>query len=102
MDVISAGILPVSSLLWRPNPSTWILTVVTKATFLLRAPEAELALQQDAPHEEDGYWNDDPTRSLRYASDLVPAKQRAEVVLIGKAFAPPGPPVRSLIARLVV
>ncbi|KYF80865.1 hypothetical protein BE20_00875 [Sorangium cellulosum] len=102
MDVISNCALPVASVVWQPRPAMWMLTVVCKATFLLRPGEAALAREQEPPHEDDQYWHNDARRSLRAACDLVPVKPWADVVLVGHAFAPGGEPVRSLIARLCV
>ncbi len=79
-----------------------MLTVVCKATYVLMPGESPLAPEQDEPNEADGYWNDDETRSLSFASDLAPFKRRADVLLVGHAFAPERRPVGSLIARLVV
>jgi hypothetical protein len=102
MDVVTLCRLPVASLLWQPRASTWMLTVVCKATYQLRPSESVLADEQEAPNEEDNYWNDDAGRSLHAASDLVPVKPRVDVVLVGHAFAPGRKPARSLVARLVV
>jgi hypothetical protein len=102
MDVVSPGPLPVSSIVWQPRAGHWTLTVVCKATFELRPVESPLASQQDPINEDDNHWNDDPSRSLYSPSDLVPLKQRADILLVGSAFAPAKQPVRSLFARLVV
>ena len=102
MDVVSTAPLRVASLLWRPSPEVWSLTVVCKATYLLQPMESPLALDQDEPHEADSHWDDDEVRSLHAASDLAPFKPRADVFLVGHAFAPDKRPVRSLRARLVV
>jgi hypothetical protein len=79
-----------------------MLTVVCKATFVLMPGESPLAREQDEPNESDGYWNDEETRSLHFASDLAPFKRRADVLVVGHAFAPERRPVGSLVARLVV
>ncbi|MEP7120053.1 MAG: DUF2169 domain-containing protein [Byssovorax sp.] len=102
MDVVSSCRLPVASLVWQPSASAWALTVVCKATFVLRPGESPLAPEQEAPSPEDEHWNKDAAQSLRVASDLAPMKARAEVVLVGQAFAPGQQPVRSLVARLIV
>jgi hypothetical protein len=102
MDVVSSCRLPVASLLWQPGPSSWALTVVCKATFILRPGESPLAPEQEAPNQDDEHWNKETTQSLRAASDLAPLKPRADVMVVGQAFAPGQQPVRSLIARLVV
>jgi hypothetical protein len=102
MDVLSVCSLRAGSLLWMPRPSTWVLTVVCKATYSLRPGEATLAPEQELPNEEDDHWNDDPGRSVRAPSDLLPVKPRPEVLLVGNAFAPGGVPARSITARLTV
>lgn len=57
---------------------------------------------QDEPLAADAHWSDDEGRSLHFASDLVPFKRRADVVLVGHAYAPRQEPVSSLVARLIV
>ena len=79
-----------------------MLTVVCKATFVLMPGVSPLAPEQDEPNEADGYWNDEETRSLNFASDLAPFKRRADVLVVGHAFAPERQPVGALVARVVV
>ncbi|MEO7327992.1 MAG: DUF2169 domain-containing protein, partial [Minicystis sp.] len=102
MDVLSACPLPVASLLWQTPARGSALAVVCKATYLLAPIESQLADTQDPPCEKDEYRRDDPGGSLRLASDLVPFKRRAEVLLVGHAHAPRREPVRSLRVRLLV
>lgn len=102
MDVISLASFRTGSLLWQQRPDLWALTVLCKATFELRPGEAVLAESQEPIHERDRHWSDDPAQSVRAPSDLVPFKPRADVVLVGHAFAPRGEPARSVVARLLV
>jgi hypothetical protein len=102
MEVVSVGPLRVASVLWQKGPQAWVLTVACKATFELAPGSSPLADEQLPIQEADGYWGEDPARSLHSPSDLAPVKPRADVVLVGSAFAPDGTPVRSLIARLSV
>jgi hypothetical protein len=102
MEVVSISPLRVGSLVWQAKPGAWVLTVVCKATFTLAQSESPLAAEQEAPNEDDTYWNDDPRRSLHSAADLVPFKVRADVLLVGHAFAPAKRPVRSLVARMLI
>src|SRR5689334_19504837 len=99
MEVVSASSLPVGSLLWRPRPDAFMLTVVCKATFELAPGQARLLAQQEPIHKEDRPWGGDPAKSLYSASDLVPFKPGVDVVLVGSAYAPAGRTVRSLQAR---
>lgn len=102
MDVASACALPVGSIVWQTWSGAVVLTVVAKASYLLRSVESRLAEKQDPIIAADRTWYDDPREALWLANDLVPYKRRAEVVVVGHAQAPHGVPVRSLRARLSV
>lgn len=102
MDVVSRCPLRAAS---RVSPSArggFTLTVVCKATFLLMPGESPLHSEQEEPNEEDNYWDDDPGRSLYSPVDLIPFKPRADILLVGHAFAPGQAPARSIVTRLVV
>jgi hypothetical protein len=100
MDVVSAPPLRASSILWQGT--TRVLTVVCKVTFALAPGESTLAADPEGIHEHDTHEGDDPAKSIVAPSDLVPFKGRADVILVGNAFAPRGEPVRSLVARMIV
>jgi hypothetical protein len=102
MDVISICPLRVASLLWQARAGVWTLTVVCKATYRLVRGESELADTQDEPSDNEEHWDDDPSRSLSAPADVVPFKPRADILLVGHAYAPAKVPVRSLITRLCV
>lgn len=102
MDVLSVSPFRVGSVLWRSRPDRWTLTVVCKGTYVLAPGEATLAAEQDEVNERDDHWDDDPRRSVHAPSDLAPFKPRADVMLVGHAFAPRSEAVRSLVARLQV
>ncbi|HZF56774.1 MAG TPA: DUF2169 domain-containing protein [Polyangiaceae bacterium] len=102
MDVQSRCRLRTGSIVWQTRAGAWALTVACKATYRLLPVESPLAEEQDEINEEDTYWNDDDARSLSSASDLAPFKPRADVLLVGYAFAPKGQPVRVLPVRLCV
>ena len=102
MEIVSVGPLPVASIVWQPMPRAFALTVVCRATFQLTPGECTLAAAQEPPNAEDVHWNGDAARSLSAPSDLAPLKLRADVILVGSAFAPRGEQARSVIARLKV
>lgn len=58
------------------------MLVVVKATFELVDGEARLAGAQD-PTMGELYWDDDPTRSVRYPSDFSLIKPRGECFVVG-------------------
>ncbi|MEP7124024.1 MAG: DUF2169 domain-containing protein [Byssovorax sp.] len=102
MDLVSTSPIQVGSVVWQLRPSMWVMTVVCKATYKLTPVESPLTEWQEPLNDVDGHLNDDPLRSLRAPGDFAPFKIRAEVVLVGNAFAPGRAPVRSLTARMVV
>jgi hypothetical protein len=102
MQVVSSAALPHTSVLWASRPQGWMLTVLCKATFVLAPGASPLAEAQEDIALGDEHWNDDPRRSLRVASDVVPFKPRADVLLVGTAYAPSMAPARSIVTRLVV
>jgi hypothetical protein len=92
----------VSTLAWEPRPGSWSLTVCLKSTFALaHGQEAPLAPQQDGIHE-DVYFEQAPHASLYSPSDFAPFKPRADVLLVGHAYAPGGAPVDRVPVRLLV
>jgi hypothetical protein len=101
MEVVSLSPLPVASRVWQARPGSYVLTFVCKATFTLAPGELELAPDQDPVREADCPWSASVT-SLYAASDLVPGKPRADVVLVGNAYAPEGAPASHLVARLSI
>ncbi len=70
MDVVSISPFRASSVLWRPRPDRWTLTVVCKATYALEPGESHLAEEQEPVHERDGFWDDDARLSVYTPSDL--------------------------------
>ena len=102
MDVESTCALPVASLLWQPRPERWSLTVVCRATYALEPGVSPLASKQLAPLVNDQYPDDDRSRGLYAPTDLVPLKLRADIVLVGHAYAPEGQPVSCLEVRLAI
>lgn len=101
MHVLSVGPVRAGSCVSQQR-GTVILTVVCKTTYWLRPGEAVIAPEQEAINEADDHWDDDPNRSVRAPSDLMPTKLRPEVTLVGYAYAPNKQLVRSLVARLIV
>lgn len=81
------------------------LTVVVKATFTI--PRSLDGRPEPAPEQmpvasDDVYHDGDVTGSLRLENDLAPFKPKADVVLVGTAYAPGGRPVPALDVLLRV
>jgi hypothetical protein len=101
MQLAALSPVHVAPLLWRRDARSWMMTVVCKASFDLVPGEMRLSAQQDVINETDQHWEDDSARSVHAPDDLQPFKTRADVTLVGNAFAAHGSPVRSLAVRLV-
>jgi hypothetical protein len=91
--------------IWQAQDGAWTLTACVRGTFsLVHGREAVLADAQEPVlgdrFHESGAGLRGP--SLYAASELVPYKPRADVVLVGSAFAPEQTPVDALIARISV
>jgi hypothetical protein len=102
MDVVSLCPLRVSSFVWQSRTGAYARTVIAKATFVLQLGESGLAPEQEPVCEQERSWDDNPRSSVHAPSDRAPYKARADVVLVGHAYAPGGMPVRSLVARMVI
>jgi hypothetical protein len=82
------------------------LAAMLKATF--RIPDgtdgapATVAGEQRPIVADDEFFKGDVTGSVRLESDAVPFKPRADVVLVGRAYAPGGKPVAALDVALRV
>lgn len=79
-----------------------MLTVAAKVTFQLREGRSVLAPDADPIFERDEFVNQDETKSLAFASDLVPLKRMPEVLVVGAAHPPKRTTASSVLARLIV
>lgn len=102
MDIVAVAPLRATAFVFQPLEGRFALAVVQKLTFLLAPEECVLAPEQEEIREQELHFDDDPRRSLRAPSDVAPFKRRADVLLVGSAFAPGGRPVRTLTARIEV
>jgi hypothetical protein len=102
MQTVSVSPLPVGSARWQQHSGAWVLTLVCKATYELRPEACVLRSEQEPLHSDDVHVDGDSARSVLAPADLVPGKPRADVVLVGSAFAPSGKAVRSLVVRMTV
>jgi hypothetical protein len=100
--VTAQGPFAVGFVAWRDGLGKLVCTVVAKATYAL-VPGESAPLDAPLPiQEEDGHWDDDPSKSVHVPSDLAPFKSAAEVVVVGSAFAPPDRPAKCVTARVVI
>jgi hypothetical protein len=98
MDVASLCSLPVGVVWWESPERS--LTVIVKGTFALdREGEARLAARQE-PLSLDRESAKGDADELDYASDFVPRKARADVLIVGHAHSVV--PLERIRARLAV
>lgn len=101
-DLVSLCPFVASNVVWQAHSGAFALTVIVKGTFVLQPGTAKLAAEQDPIHERDRFHDDDPRRSVRIPSEVVPYKPQVDVLLVRPAYAPDKQPVRSLVTRFVV
>ena len=103
MDIINTTPFTVATMLWEDLQEQPKLTVIIKSTFAIAANQAASVSAEQLPifiaDEHDGK---DATTSVRFESDMVPFKPRADVVLIGRARVPGSQPVTQLDVSLRV
>ena len=76
---------------WQIRPDAHNLVLTVKATFdLVEGQPAKLSEDQGPPCG-DLRWDDDEKSSLRYASDFVIRKPKADVLLVGHAYSGDNP-----------
>jgi hypothetical protein len=79
-------------------PSRDKLTLVVKGTFDVRRDGRTRLAKAQLPLSGDEHEGG-PATPVRYESDLVPFKPRADLLCVGRAHAPGGQPVASLAVR---
>lgn len=102
MELIPLCPFAAWTLAWEPRSGEKSVTLGVKGTFsLAHGPVATLAPAQEGAWD-DTYWDKDAASSLFTPSDDAPVKPRADILLVGSAFAPGRSPVESLVVRLRV
>ena len=90
-------------MLWVDLEGRPKLTVIVKSTFGIEPrTEASIASAQIPILRADENYSKDPISSVRFESDMVPFKPRADIVLIGKAYTPEAKPLKQLDVSLAI
>lgn len=100
MHIVTSNDLPAGGYAWRPRYGGHAFVVIVKATFALVPGVAHLAPVQDGLNLGDNHWDDDTSCSVYAPSDMAPFKERADVTLVGDAYAPTPSGARTVVARL--
>ena len=91
MRIKNARLYPTAFLYGKSSPSAWFMSFLVKATFRMDhrgGPAAAAAKQLPVLKADVPYDPKAPQSLLRFESDLVPFKPRADIVLVGSAYAP--------------
>ncbi len=102
MDLRSLCSIPCTLLPFRPREGQAALAIVCKITYRLAPTTSTMAAEQEPLQQGEKYYQDDPTQSVERPNDLVPFKQRAEVLVVGSAYSPQRRPVRLMQVRLII
>jgi hypothetical protein len=105
MKIKNARLYPTAFLYGKTTPSEPFMAFVVKATFRMnaqRAPALEAKKQWPVLTKDVLYEKKAPKSLLRFESDLVPFKPRADIILVGSAYAPRGQPTKSLDVEIRV
>jgi len=93
MRILNDTPLPVVTLIGGVKPPKPTATLIVKGTFdLVPDGEATLSAEQLSPLP-DVFEEDDPSRGLRYPSDFAYFKPKADLLFVGRCYAPGGKPV---------
>ena len=104
LDLVCGSPFCAAPVLWEAHTARWTLTLCVKATFLLVHGGASVLADPQDPLSGELPWDESPGASLRFPGDFAPFKPRADVLVVGHAYAhgPGGGPVDSLVARVRV
>jgi hypothetical protein len=93
MDIINETPLAVATMLWEDLKGKPRLTIILKGTFRMTHGEPAAFGEEPLPiFKADLPSGDDPAAPARFETDMVPFKPLADVILVGKAYAPGGQP----------
>ena len=101
LEIAALAPLSVGTLAWRDTAGVQHLTVIAKGTFEIR-PDHRARAVDPYPLFGDLYFEENPGRSLRVASDYVPRKPKVDVLFTGAAYAPAGERVTHRSIRLAM
>ncbi|HRI64958.1 MAG TPA: DUF2169 domain-containing protein [Polyangium sp.] len=102
MELRSYCSLSTALLRFFPHEGHYAIAVICKATFKLAPTISNLSSEQEPIQYGESHYDNDPARGVERPNDMVPFKPRADVMLVGSAFAPGRQVARTVAARLVV
>ena len=100
--LFSSQPLALGVLRWSERSGRSQLTVIAKATFELRASGLAQLRAAPEPLHEDVWQPGAREPSLLAASDFIPYKPRADVLVVGRAHGPRGRPVKRFVVGVAL
>lgn len=85
---------------WQIRPPAHNLVVMVKATFDLVDGQAAKLCEDQSPPSGDLRWDGEEKASLRYPSDFVVYKPKADVMLVGHAYPGDNPAVAAVTLQV--
>jgi hypothetical protein len=98
-SVIPVGKVTASLIAWGFKRELRV-TAIVKATFAFAEDAAMPRAEPQPIWREEVHHRRSPTQSIRFTTDLVPYRKRADVLFTGDVHAPQGGPVESMRVRL--
>ncbi len=103
MELLNETPFAVATVPWEDLEGRAKLTVIVKSTFAIEPrAKASIASVQLPILSADETYSKDPISSARFESEMARFKPKADIVLVGKAYAPESKPVRQLDVSLTV
>lgn len=93
MDIANETPFPATTMLWEDIEGNARLSIIVKATFSINKKGPIVSGEQWPIFNADHHHNDDPLAPVRFETDMAPFKPRADIVLVGRAYAPDGLPI---------
>jgi hypothetical protein len=94
VELLNETTFAVAAMPWEDLKGDGRLSVIVKSTFRIDPEgDASIAPDQIAILTADQTYTKDPGSPTQFESDMAPFKPRADIVLVGKAYAPEGRPV---------
>ena len=91
--------LSVGWRVFKKDPPNLAATLIAKLVFRLRNGTLEFWPDNEVTVSGELYDDDDPLKCLRYETDFAPFSLRADLMLVGTAYAPKGQPAVSFPIR---
>jgi len=101
VEIAPIGPLAMGTGLFRMSGALRVM-IVAKAGFRLVSGGVMTLESPPEVRVAEAHYGDNPTRSIRAASDIVPFLERADVLFVGAAYPPGGSPAPAMSVRLAV